>query len=186
MSLSKRPHDALSALNANVDGLWRYQLRDENRALLLKIEALEKTSRALPTKLDQRFNENASSIETLVVRVAAVEEENRQIKEERRVCRDELARLKEQVRALWQQDEPRESRRCCVKNNHSLLQESYSSASYGRFLPKWFVRTSLAITMSRRRIFPPAMKLPSQKHQRRRLVQHHAARYTRAPPKHFF
>jgi predicted nuclease with TOPRIM domain len=124
MSSSKRPHDPLSALNhtalnANVDGLWRYQLRDENRALFLKVEALEKASRALPAKLDQRFNETTSSIEALIARVAAIEEENRQIKEDRQVCRDELASLKEQLRAMQQQDLG-ESICGCVKTSHSL------------------------------------------------------------------
>jgi len=123
MSPSKRPHDVLSplnhaAMNANVEGLWKFQLRDENRALLLKIEALEKSARALPAKLDQRFTESTNAIEALVARVAAIEEENRQIKEERRACRDELAGLKERLRALWQQDQLGEPIRDYVKFNH--------------------------------------------------------------------
>jgi chromosome segregation ATPase len=98
-------------------------LRDENRALFLKVEALEKASRALPAKLDQRFNETTNSIEELVARVAAVEEENRQIREDRRVCREELASLKEQLRALHQHDESGESICRYAKINHSLYQE---------------------------------------------------------------
>jgi chromosome segregation ATPase len=106
MSPPKRQHEALADLGPTtlngVDQLWKFQIRKENQEILERVEAIAKAGQALPDQLDKRFNDRADVIEALVAKVAKIENELKQIKDEREGWSNEIAGLKEQIQIFLQ------------------------------------------------------------------------------------
>lgn len=113
----KRSHGALSNLGPAAtnggDQLWKFQIRKENQVILEKIEALTKAGQALPDQLNKRFNDSTDMIEALAAKVTKIENDTKQIMEERDKSvkeRDtsvkEIARLRNQMQTLFQMLSP--------------------------------------------------------------------------------